>query len=81
MAVDRAARGESRIGVLAVRRGYLRPGELRRCVQAQRSLRDSGIALRLGQVMIQRDLISTSQLVELLQLQRERRNGSRDERR
>jgi hypothetical protein len=64
---------EPRIGSLAVERGYLRTFELRRCVRAQAKLRKVGVVIRIGQVMIHRDLISTSQLVELLQLQRERR--------
>jgi len=64
---------EPRLGELAVECGYMRPIDLDRCVRAQRRLRLSGVALRLGQVMIQRDLISTSQLVELLEMQRDRR--------
>lgn len=65
---------EPRLGNLAIERGYLSPFELRRCVRTQARLRRAGVVIRIGQLMINRDLISTSQLVKLLQLQRERRS-------
>jgi hypothetical protein len=60
----------TRLGALAVSRGILGGGELARCLRRQDRLRRAGIRLRLGQVLVGEDLISTSQLVQLLEAQR-----------
>ena len=60
----------TRLGALAVNRGILGGTELARCLRRQGRLRKAGIRLRLGQVLVGEDLISTSQLVELLEAQR-----------
>lgn len=44
--------------------------QLSQALKQQARLRDSGVLVRLGQVLIQRDLISSSQLVGLLAEQR-----------
>jgi len=63
----------TRLGALAVRQGMLGGSELARCLRRQVRLRKAGIRLRLGQVLVGEDLISTSQLVRLLEAQRDLR--------
>jgi hypothetical protein len=58
------------IGKLALCRGWISRDDLRQCLVEQRWRRRLGGRIRLGQIMVRRDLISTSQLVALLDNQK-----------
>jgi hypothetical protein len=62
-----------RIGQLAVHQGLINGEDLTRLLKVQKSLHDSGVRRRLGQMMIMHDLITPQQLDDLLRLQAERR--------
>lgn len=63
----------TRLGALALHQGMVARADLARCLRRQVRLQQAGVRLRLGQVLVREDLISTSQLVELLGLQRQMR--------
>jgi hypothetical protein len=70
------ARSVTRLGLLAVGQGMVLRNDLARCLRRQVRLKQAGIRLRLGQVLVKEDLISTSQLVRLLGVQRRLRASS-----
>lgn len=59
-----------RLGELALKWGLLTDLELKRCLEYQAQLRKANAHLKIGQVMVHLDYISTSQLVALLETQR-----------
>ena len=63
----------TRIGQIALRCGFVRGEQLENCLKHQITLRTKGIELKLGQILIRYDAISTTQLVELLERQRKLR--------
>jgi hypothetical protein len=63
------------LGILAIKRARLKMQDLDRCLRVQRELAAAGAHLRLGQIMVREDLISTTQLVGLLDEQRNLRTG------
>ena len=58
------------MGEIAVKWGLIGNGDLERCLQYQKHLASSQAHLKLGQILVKLDLISTRQLVALLDVQR-----------
>jgi len=61
---------DCRLGALAVAESLVSKDDVQECLAEQRRLSGEGIQLRIGQIMVRKDLISTTQLVRLLDLQR-----------
>ena len=59
-----------KLGEIAVKWGLIGDGDLDRCLQYQKHLASSQAHLKLGQILVKLDLISTRQLVALLDVQR-----------
>jgi hypothetical protein len=57
-------------GQLAVRLGYITPADLYRTLRGQEDARRSGSSLLLGQLLLQRKLITAEQYLELLRSQK-----------
>ncbi|MDP6958419.1 MAG: serine/threonine-protein kinase, partial [Planctomycetota bacterium] len=58
-----------RFGDVAIRKGFVTEEQLQECLEEQKAGRQSGRPLRLGQILMQRRLISTQQFLEVLKAQ------------
>jgi hypothetical protein len=56
-------------GQLAVRYGYISPTQLSECLREQATLAQGGSALRLGQLLIRKQYLSSAHFLKLLRLQ------------
>ena len=56
-------------GQLAVRHGYISPTQLSECLQEQETLSQGGSTLRLGQLLIRKQYLSSEHFLEVLRLQ------------
>jgi hypothetical protein len=70
-----------KLGEIAVKWGLIGGEDLERCLQYQRHLACSNAPLKLGQILVKMDLVSTRQLVALLDVQKKirRAEGSDEE--
>lgn len=68
-----------RLGEIALKWGLLSDGDLERCLGYQRQLKKANAHMRLGQVMVHLDYISTTQLVALLETQKKIRQVEDEE--
>jgi len=62
-----------RLGQLAIKQGMISKEDLDRLLRVQKSMLDSGVRRRIGQMLVMHDLITPRQLEDLLNLQSELR--------
>lgn len=62
--------GKYLLGTLAVRKGWVRAGDLERLLQSQKAGRTRAAHRRIGDLMLRNDLLSADQLRSLLKTQR-----------
>lgn len=68
--ITKTKRKDVLFGRLAVREGLITEDELNDCVRIQASLESSGQYKRLGEIMVEQELLTPHQVQEILQLQR-----------
>jgi hypothetical protein len=56
-------------GQIAVSHGYISPVQLSECLREQESLSQGGSTLRLGQLLIRKQYLSSAHFLEVLRLQ------------
>lgn len=59
-----------RLGMLAVRKGWIRPDDLKRLLESQQAERTKASHRQIGDLMLRNDLLSADQLRSLLKIQR-----------
>ncbi|MDP6957484.1 MAG: protein kinase, partial [Planctomycetota bacterium] len=69
---------EQRFGQVAVSLGFITEGQLQECLQEQAHSREKGSLLRIGQILMHRDFLTTEQFLKIMSEQETRYGGSED---
>ncbi len=67
--VSDSSNSRDRFGEVAIRKGFVTREQLQECLEEQKSGKEAGRHLRLGQILMQRRLLSTQQFLEVLKAQ------------
>ncbi len=78
MASVARSEGDVLLGQLAIRRGFVTPGELEECLDLQEQVYDLGLSENLGSILVKKGLVTAPQRDALLRLQ-DRVLGRREE--